>query len=140
MPVRAVNTPGSRRRSSRRCGRPARPARPRWRRTDCAPWTTERPLSCSNLKCDASSGQAESRRVMEGMDGVWVPAREVIERAEMTRLMGDVGASDYDELWRWSVDDLARFWRTVWARYAIRADGDPSTVLTGGEMPAARWF
>ena len=77
---------------------------------------------------------------MERLDGVWVPSREVVERAEMTRLMRDVGASDYDELWRWSVEDLARFWRTVWNRYGIRADGDPSTVLCGGEMPGARWF
>ena len=72
--------------------------------------------------------------------GVWVPSREVVERAEVTRLMRDVGAADYDELWRWSVDDLGRFWRTVWERYGVRADGDPSTVLEGGEMPGARWF
>src|SRR3954469_13564012 len=77
---------------------------------------------------------------MESRGGVWVPSREVVERAEMTRLMRDVGAADYDELWRWSVDDLERFWRTVWNRYGIRADGDPSTVLSGGEMPGARWF
>ena len=71
---------------------------------------------------------------------MWVPSREAIARAEMTRLMRDVGASDYDELWRWSVDDIARFWRTLWERYGIRADGDPSTVLSGGGMPGTRWF
>src|SRR3954468_12956862 len=77
---------------------------------------------------------------MESREEVWVPPREIIERAEMTRLMRDFGASEYAELWRWSVYDLPRFWRTVWNRYGIRGDGDPSTVLSGGEMPGARWF
>src|SRR3954447_7449354 len=71
---------------------------------------------------------------------VWVPSREVVERAEMTSLMRAVGAADYDELWRWSVADLERFWRTVWDRHGICANGDPSTVLDGSEMPGARWF
>src|SRR3954464_258206 len=78
--------------------------------------------------------------VMGSTAGVWVPSREVVERAEMTRLMREVGAADYDELWRWSVDDVGRFWRTVWDRYGIRADGAPSPALDDGEMPEARWF
>src|SRR5436309_13658731 len=77
---------------------------------------------------------------MESRGGVWVPSREVVERAQVTDLMRDVGAADYAGLWRWSVDDLAGFWRTLWDRSAIRADGDPSTVLSDGEMPGARWF
>src|SRR5690349_6669097 len=73
-------------------------------------------------------------------DHVWVPSPELVERSEMTSLMRDVGAADYDGLWRWSTDDLQRFWRTVWDRYGISADGDPSTVLDGSEMLGARWF
>src|SRR3954454_12959965 len=77
---------------------------------------------------------------MHSADHVWVPSREVVERAEMTSLMREVGAGGYDELWRWSVGDLERFWRTVWNRYGIRADGDPSTVLADTQMRGAVWF
>ena len=58
----------------------------------------------------------------------------------MAAWCGDLDLPDYDALWRWSVDDLGRFWRRVWDRYEVRADGDPSVVLADPAMPGARWF
>ena len=46
----------------------------------------------------------------------------------------------YEELWRWSVDDLEGFWGSIWDFFGVRADGDRSQVLTTREMPGARWF
>ncbi len=46
----------------------------------------------------------------------------------------------YEALWRWSVDDLDRFWRAVWDYFDVIADGDPSVVLARREMPGAQWF
>ena len=46
---------------------------------------------------------------------LWSPAAERIERSSITQFaawltqQGHAVAS-YDELWRWSVDDLDRFW------------------------------
>jgi acetoacetyl-CoA synthetase len=60
--------------------------------------------------------------------------------SEMAAWCSDLGLPDYDALWRWSVDDLDRFWRRVWDRYGVRADGDPSVVLADAAMPGARWF
>ena len=38
---------------------------------------------------------------------LWEPPAEMIERAVMTRYMREHGHTTYDELWRWSVDDLS---------------------------------
>ncbi len=49
--------------------------------------------------------------------------------------------SDWDSLWRWSVDDPAAFW-SAWLDdagvIADRADGP--VLVDGGRMPGARWF
>ncbi|WP_354698853.1 Acetyl-coenzyme A synthetase [Paraconexibacter sp. AEG42_29] len=71
---------------------------------------------------------------------LWEPPAELIEAAEVAALMRDVGAADYNELWQWSVDDVERFWGTLWKRFDIVADGDPSRVLDTHDMPGARWF
>src|ERR1700722_3311211 len=63
-----------------------------------------------------------------------------MDGSEMAAWCSDLGLPDYDALWRWSVDDLDRFWRRVWDRYEVRADGDPSVVLVDATMPGARWF
>ncbi|MEE4024236.1 acetoacetate--CoA ligase [Gordonia sp. PKS22-38] len=55
--------------------------------------------------------------------------------------------ADYQELWRWSVDEPAAFWRAVWDYFdvgAIAGDSTPVTsdtdVLGSTEMPGAQWF
>ena len=58
----------------------------------------------------------------------------------MTAWLNDLGLEDYQALHRWSVEDLPRFWRRVWDRYGVRADGDPTVVLADATMPGARWF
>jgi acetoacetyl-CoA synthetase len=71
---------------------------------------------------------------------IWTPPADLVASAEMTRWLEDLGLPDYAALWEWSVADIARFWRRVWDRYDVRADGDPSVVLDGARMPGARWF
>ncbi|HXY56924.1 MAG TPA: acetoacetate--CoA ligase [Nitrososphaerales archaeon] len=44
----------------------------------------------------------------------------------------------YDELWRWSVDDLEGFWGAVWKYFDV-SDAD-YPVLKDRKMPGARWF
>ena len=48
------------------------------------------------------------------------------------------GFSDYDELWRWSVEDLDGFWGALWDWFEIDASYD--SVLGSREMPGAEWF
>jgi acetoacetyl-CoA synthetase len=77
---------------------------------------------------------------------LWDPPAGVIENARLTEYMRWLEAerglrfADYDELWRWSVDDLEGFWSSIWDFFEVRADGDPAPALASREMPGARWF
>jgi acetoacetyl-CoA synthetase len=73
---------------------------------------------------------------------LWSPSGEWIEATELHRFAAAAGFAhaSYDELWRWSVNDLEGFWSSVWRHFGVRADGDPSRVLAARAMPGARWF
>ncbi|QKW09681.1 acetoacetate--CoA ligase [Streptomyces sp. NA04227] len=76
---------------------------------------------------------------------LWTPSEQWIAAGELTRFQDwlaherGLAFDGYDELWRWSVENTEGFWRAVWDYFEVRADGDPTTVLTG-TMPGARWF
>jgi acetoacetyl-CoA synthetase len=69
---------------------------------------------------------------------LWEPPAQMVERAVMTRFMRAYGHRTYDELWRWSVDDLDGFWSAIWDFFAV--DGGYEQVLGSREMPGAEWF
>ncbi len=46
----------------------------------------------------------------------------------------------YDALWRWSVDDLAGFWGSIWDWFDIQSPTPYDSVLAHKAMPGARWF
>ena len=46
----------------------------------------------------------------------------------------------YQELWRWSVEDLEGFWSSIWEFFDVQADGPCERALSSHEMPGARWF
>jgi acetoacetyl-CoA synthetase len=77
---------------------------------------------------------------------LWDPPASLRDRARMTEFIAWLAAErglefdGYDELWRWSVADLEGFWSAIWEFFDVRADGDPSPVLAGREMPGAEWF
>ncbi len=52
----------------------------------------------------------------------------------------DVPHGEYEALWQWSVDDLERFWTTIWEYFDVIADGEPRPVLASASMPGAQWF
>ena len=59
---------------------------------------------------------------------LWTPPAERVERANLTRytrwLERSRGLSldGYDDLWRWSVDDLEEFWASIWEYFDVRAE------------------
>ena len=69
---------------------------------------------------------------------LWTPPPELVERAVMTRYMHAQGFATYDELWRWSVDDLEAFWASIWDFFGVQGGYD--RVLASREMPGAQWF
>jgi hypothetical protein len=39
---------------------------------------------------------------------------------------------DYAELWRWSVEDIDRFWQSIWSFFDVQADGSREPALGRG--------
>ncbi|MGZ5311985.1 MAG: acetoacetate--CoA ligase [Solirubrobacterales bacterium] len=60
--------------------------------------------------------------------------------ADWLRRERGVEAEGYEELWRWSVDELESFWDSIWDYFEVRADGRAEAVLAERVMPGARWF
>jgi len=78
---------------------------------------------------------------------IWTPSPESVARANLTRFMAlvnqrfDAGATDYDSLWRWSIERTEAFWTAVWDFCEIRAETRGERVLVDGDrMPGARFF
>ncbi|MEO6409357.1 MAG: AMP-binding protein, partial [Burkholderiaceae bacterium] len=46
----------------------------------------------------------------------------------------------YDALWRWSVDDLPAFWKSIWDYFELDSPTPIDAVLAEDRMPGARWF
>jgi acetoacetyl-CoA synthetase len=69
---------------------------------------------------------------------LWEPPAGMVERALMTRFMRERGHESYEELWRWSVDDLEGFWAAIWDFFGV--DGGYDRVLGSTQMPGAEWF
>jgi acetoacetyl-CoA synthetase len=78
------------------------------------------------------------RRMAEG-DLLWEPSTEAKERAQITRLIRERGFSTYDELWRWSVEDLDGFWGALWEWFEVEGSRG-ERVLGRREMPGPEWF
>ena len=77
---------------------------------------------------------------------LWEPSAEAVQRSRMTEYMRwleterNLGFGGYDELWRWSVEDLEAFWSSIWDFFEVRSDGGYERVLGKREMPGAEWF
>jgi acetoacetyl-CoA synthetase len=77
---------------------------------------------------------------------LWEPSAEMVERSRMTEYMRWLAAergldlSSYEELWRWSVEDLDAFWSSIWDFFGVQADGSYEGALGRRDMPGAEWF
>ncbi len=79
-------------------------------------------------------------------DLLWTPSRERIENAKVTAftrwLAKERGKSfaTYEDLWRWSVDELEEFWQAVWDYFDVQSSAPHTSVLADRHMPGAKWF
>jgi acetoacetyl-CoA synthetase len=79
-------------------------------------------------------------------DVLWTPPPDARENTEIGRFMNFVrderghDFAEYEDLRRWSVDDLDGFWGAVWDFFDIRAHTPPERVLGSRAMPGAEWF
>ncbi|MGO9820539.1 MAG: acetoacetate--CoA ligase [Solirubrobacteraceae bacterium] len=79
-------------------------------------------------------------------DVLWTPRADMRQTTEVGRFMSwlderrGLAFACYDELQRWSVDDLEGFWSAIWEFYGIHAHAPYTRVLADATMPGARWF
>lgn len=52
----------------------------------------------------------------------------------------DAEFDSYLSLWRWSTENLEKFWSAIWDFFDVQADGRHDQVLADDAMPGARWF
>jgi acetoacetyl-CoA synthetase len=96
----------------------------------CLRWLISRP--CNN--CGVAGEQ------------LWAPSRESIAPSNIGRFMASLAErgigpfASYEDLWRWSIADLARFWTEVARFFAVDYARQPTTMLESEQMPGARWL
>ena len=77
---------------------------------------------------------------------LWTPAADAGTATRIGRyvawLVAERGLTfrSYDDLWRWSVDDLEGFWSSVAAYFDVRFTDPPTAALADPAMPGASWF
>src|SRR6476661_8984773 len=76
--------------------------------------------------------------VLENQPIAWTPTPDVIERAQLTRFMRQVGVSTWDELYKFSIDDVEKFTEEVLKFLDVKFDPPYDKLLdlsNGVEFP-----
>jgi acetoacetyl-CoA synthetase len=77
---------------------------------------------------------------------LWAPSPERVQRATLTRYQAWVQQRHglrferYEDLWRWSVENIDAFWTSIVEHFDLRLGGSPPGVLGSRSMPGAEWF
>jgi len=77
---------------------------------------------------------------------LWEPSAALVENSRLREFIAWLEAErglrfdTYDDLWRWSVDDLEAFWSAIWDFFGVQADGGYERALSSAAMPGAEWF
>jgi acetoacetyl-CoA synthetase len=77
---------------------------------------------------------------------IWSPSTERIENTVLMSYMKwlkekkGLDFSEYNTLWKWSVDKLEDFWESIWEFFDIKATAKYEQVLVDRNMPGAKWF
>uniref|UniRef100_UPI001C607368 AMP-binding protein n=1 Tax=Nonomuraea rhizosphaerae TaxID=2665663 RepID=UPI001C607368 len=72
---------------------------------------------------------------------LWEPTEDVVARARLTSYLKtlDRAGESYEDVWRWSIDDPAAFWTSIWDYFGVIGERGDGPVITG-TMPGADWF
>ncbi len=77
---------------------------------------------------------------------LWTPDDEQKSTCRMGRFAkaaADINPTDlaaYTQLHTWSIEDPARFWKTVWAACQIKGDPGKRVLINEDQMPGAQFF
>ena len=77
---------------------------------------------------------------------LWTPAPAVAANSQVAGFMRwlaetkHLPLSSYDDVWRWSVEDLDGFWSAVWEYFDVHSTQPYESVVSSRSMPGAVWF
>jgi acetoacetyl-CoA synthetase len=77
---------------------------------------------------------------------LWTPSAERIASARVTQFQTYVEQrlnrrfTNFDELWRWSINDLNGFWQAIWDYHGVQSHTSYGKPLSVRKMPGAQWF
>ncbi len=78
---------------------------------------------------------------------IWEPSEEQKTRANMTRFISfanekyGIAIDSYDELYRWSIENIPDFWAAMWEFSSIKASHGYDRVVDDlTKFPGAKWF
>jgi len=78
---------------------------------------------------------------------VWVPTKDHIKRANVTRFISfvnkkhDLKIASYDELYKWSIENIQDFWAAMWEFGETKASRKYDKVVDNlDRFPGAKWF
>ncbi|NWG11265.1 acetoacetate--CoA ligase [Candidatus Bathyarchaeota archaeon] len=78
---------------------------------------------------------------------LWIPSEERVKQANITRFIDnvnkkhDVAIASYNQLYRWSVENISDFWAAMWEFGDIIASRKYDVVVDNlGKFPGAKWF
>src|SRR4051795_2423714 len=77
---------------------------------------------------------------------LWTPTAESIADSNLGRFIAwldrrGIGTfASYDELWRWSVSDIAGFWTAIAEYFEISTSVPYTAIMDRPVMPGARWL
>lgn len=77
---------------------------------------------------------------------LWTPSAERANASTMAQFIRWIEAerglefADYNEMWRWSIEDLDGFWSAIWDFFDVAASQPYERVLEKRQMPGAVWF
>ena len=85
---------------------------------------------------------------IESVEGrlLWEPSEAYRSKTRMQRYMEwlaeneGLSFADYPSLWRWSVDNVGWFWKTIWDHFQVICHEPAGDPLERDQMPGARWF
>ncbi len=73
---------------------------------------------------------------------LWTPDAATVENANVTAFAKSVGqdGTDYDALWRWSIEQPEAFWDGVWDFCDVIGEKGETILADGDKMPGAKFF
>jgi len=77
---------------------------------------------------------------------LWEPDAGWKGRANITRFVDtyfegrSAGEVAYEDVWKWSVENLGPFWEAVWDSGGVLSGSKHTSVLSDSRMPGAKWF